>query len=614
MIVVSFTARPPRGSDLPLVESEMLAAHRYGNRLRELERNRRTAVRVAQRLLSPEIDAIEREIDEIEERIGAVRAGIRKRRAAARAGSAATPEECAALDEEFDALRAARARAKEPRALLQKTRKMRAVYRLIDRYNRQGRIMARAKAGCYWGTYLQVEAAIAAAAKEPGDGPRFARWEGEGKIAVQLQGGLTWDDAIGGADTRLRVETVSGDEWLARQGKTRKGPARTPGSRRDSGSRAVQYAIVWLRAGSEGRRPIWVQVPVEIDRAIPPGKVMWAWLQRRALPSIGEHGSPWRWEVQLVIRTEEAPPSSTGRGTVAVNLGWRRIETGLRVAYWVDDAGQEGQVVLPQDVLGQLDKAAELRSLRDRLFDQMRAAVGAFLAPLEGLPESFQHARRWMPQWKESDRLVRLRAAWAEQRLPGDDGIFASLSDWAKQDAHLHAWEFHARRNAYLRRTDLYCCFAAELAARYQVVLMEAHDLRESASAPKEEKGTRGEGQVLREQQRRAAPHEMRSRIKSTCGRLGVMVPLGKPEHTTQRCHACGHLEKWDAAESIWHTCGGCGGRWDQDANNCRNQIRLHRERSGDTQLPPVEKKPAGSRRFGGARKGARKSAQGEEK
>jgi hypothetical protein len=196
-----------------------------------------------------------------------------------------------------------------------------------------------------------------------------------------------------------------------------------------------------------------------------------------------------------------------------------------------------------------------------------------------------------------------------EQRLPGDDGIFASLSDWAKQDAHLHAWEFHARRNAYLRRADLYCCFAADL-ARYEVVLMEAHDLRKSASAPKAEKGTRGEGQALREQQRRAAPHEMRSRIKSTCGRFGVIL-FGKPEHSTQKCHVCGHNEKWDAAEAIWHTCGGCGVRWDQDANNCRNQIRLHRERSGAATEAPVEKKPAGSRRFGDARKGARKSAPG---
>jgi hypothetical protein len=38
MIVVSFTARRPLNSDSDLVESEMLAAHRYGNRLRELER------------------------------------------------------------------------------------------------------------------------------------------------------------------------------------------------------------------------------------------------------------------------------------------------------------------------------------------------------------------------------------------------------------------------------------------------------------------------------------------------------------------------------------------------------------------------------------------------
>ena len=59
---------------------------------------------------------------------------------------------------------------------------------------------ARAHCGVYWGTYLLVEAAHDASREmplydgvEPND-PRFSKWNGEGRIGVQVQQGADAND------------------------------------------------------------------------------------------------------------------------------------------------------------------------------------------------------------------------------------------------------------------------------------------------------------------------------------------------------------------------------------------------------------------------------------
>jgi len=54
-----------------------------------------------------------------------------------------------------------------------------------------------------WGSYLLVEAAVDSAKQHPEE-PRFRRWDGTGRVGVQLQGGLSVDDVLAGIDTRLR--------------------------------------------------------------------------------------------------------------------------------------------------------------------------------------------------------------------------------------------------------------------------------------------------------------------------------------------------------------------------------------------------------------------------
>ena len=44
---------------------------------------------------------------------------------------------------------------------------------------------------------------------------------------------------------------------------------------------------------------------------------------------------------------------------------------------------------------------------------------------------------------------------------------------------------------------------------------------------------------------------------------------------TTLICYKCGHVEKWDAAPSVMHTCVNCDSTWDQDYNAAQNILAL---------------------------------------
>ena len=56
-------------------------------------------------------------------------------------------------------------------------------------------------------------------------------------------------------------------------------------------------------------------------------------------------------------------------------------------------------------------------------------------------------------------------------------------------------------------------------------------------------------------------------------------------KNTTQKCHNCGSIEKWDAAHDVWHRCKQCNSRWDQDHNSVRNLLDLLCESPGEEKM-----------------------------
>src|SRR5205807_6540186 len=106
---------------------------------------------------------------------------------------------------------------------------------------------------------------------------RFHRWDGRGRLAVQLQGGLPVADAFG-SDSRLRIAPVPAGAW------ERGAP---PSARRTT---------VQLRIGSEGREPVWATVPVVLHRPLPPAaQIKWVFLLRERI------GTSEDWHVPFVL-------------------------------------------------------------------------------------------------------------------------------------------------------------------------------------------------------------------------------------------------------------------------------------------------------------------------
>src|SRR5690606_22488963 len=90
--------------------------------------------------------------------------------------------------------------------------------------------------------------------------PRFRRWDGSGKLAVQLQNGLPVEDAFGD-DTRLQIDPVDPVAWNS--------PSR---SERIHKNRTK----VRIRIGSENRKPIWAELDIAMHRPLPKGgKIKW---------------------------------------------------------------------------------------------------------------------------------------------------------------------------------------------------------------------------------------------------------------------------------------------------------------------------------------------------
>jgi len=535
------------------MRKQLSLAHRYQHALCEIERNRR-AVRQ---------DVLDSEPTVTESRAAALALPERDRKAAWQAHRVAIK---AAIAKHAEALAEIEERAKD-----------------LTR-------AARATCGCYWGTYLVVEDAMQRA-RRSGEEPRFRRWDGSGIVAVQIQGGLSVAELLAGEDTRARLLPHAG-------------PERAHGNR-------DRLRDIWIRVGSDGRAPIWAVVPIVYHRELPPDATI-RWV-RLAQHRVATHH---QLSAQFVIETEAAALPAPGLGTIAIDVGWRRVEGGMRVAAWVDDAGGEGTLVMPERLLIRWEKVADLRSIRDLNFN---AALACLVKARRagGLPPGIHEATQHAHQCEAPARLAALTLRWRRSvegaSLVGEHLLRITLEPWRRQDKHLLEWESHQRESVLRARRDLYRRFARQIAG-YRRVVVEHLDLRAFAELP-EPTGGQGSAEDPRTTAARgrrftAALSELLGCAADAVQRAGGEWIEAKADWTTQTCHACGEREEFDAAGAIDHTCSACGAAWDQDLNAARNLLRAAQssavsgERSrAKTPTIPGESEVARRRRAGKARK-----------
>jgi transposase len=222
-------------------------------------------------------------------------------------------------------------------------------------------------------------------------------------------------------------------------------------------------------------------------------------------------------------------------------------------------------------VLHEFLKCYDLRSIRDKHFNEINTELGAWLAENE-TPEWLSEILKNLPTWRSQGRLVTLVLRWCDERFHGDTEIYQKLEHWRKRENHLYDWEANLRDQVHRRRREIYRIFAAEIIRRHDTVILEDFDLRRIAKKMDAESGTSGSLPMDR-QRFIAAVSELRLALKNACLQAGAEVLAVDAKNSTVECHECGHLEKFDASNKVWQTCSKCGKLWDQDYNAAINLL-----------------------------------------
>src|SRR4029077_12731815 len=112
-----------------------------------------------------------------------------------------------------------------------------------------------------------AEQAIDAAKKSKAP-PQFRRWTGDGRVSVQLQGGLDLADLWSG-DTQIEIRPVAPT-------------AHDPEARRGDRRRASRTIVRMRVLSTDKGKPVWAEWPMILHRPIPEGsRVKVATISRR---------------------------------------------------------------------------------------------------------------------------------------------------------------------------------------------------------------------------------------------------------------------------------------------------------------------------------------------
>jgi hypothetical protein len=602
-----------------LVEAQLRAAHKYRNALVEIERDRRAAVREAEAAIGNLGQAAADLARARLERESAV-AAITRHRSKSRKKDEPVELKSAAKR----AREAERAASKAFRALRAVIKASPEVIAAVDAIGERAkeRVRAARKATeAFWGTYLIVEDAASQAfadtplydsSGQPSD-PPFLRWTGEGAVAVQLQGGsgeyhdieerdesgtavvkrkertgLTVAAAAKGGDTRLRLTMPDERAWQRMPAWKCLPEVRT---HREC-EQMARKGEVSLRIGSEGRAPIWGTWRLDMHQPLPEGAIIkWAIVHRTRC---GPHD---RWHLTLTI---EAPHGVQRRlaeeelrhGTLAIDVGWRVVGEELRVAGWRDSEGRSGELRLSAADRALLRAPEAMRGARDVRFDDARVKLAAWLkANWATLPDWLRVTSANIHAWKSESRLAGLWGRWSRERFEGDDAGYWPLESWQARARHEWAVESRTRDQALRRRREKYRVWCAQMADKYETIVIERFDKRQVAVLPQPDANApvfpvpKAQDEIARHHRFLVATSELMQCIVTACrGRQTTLVAVPCAD-TTRTCPVCGLVETRDAAASIRLVCD-CGAAWDQDVEGAAAVLLARwRERPGDAKI-----------------------------
>lgn len=405
---------------------------------------------------------------------------------------------------------------------------------------------------------------------------RFHRWDGTGTIAVQLQRA---------ADAPPRTPATIADP-TGRWANVLMLPWHDPDGPWSTMTRAEQRRAgrieARIRCGSSAGSPVWITVPLQAHRFLPAdADITWAQL---TLTRTAGHIKA---RLAITAKVADPQPVPHNKATVAVHLGWRRTDTGTRVATWradtpltipehlravvtADRDRLAGTIVLPDSIIVRLDRHAETASVRALSLDSVRSKVADWLSEHGPVPyRGSQIGAADVMRWRSPARFAALAAEW--RTAPPSDGaaIAGVLEMWRSADRKLWESSEHGRSRALGHRNDIYRQIAAAIVAQAAAVVVDDTNIAAISYAAVERSDLPNDTQTAIDRRRtHAAPGMLREALSAAATRDAVPVHTVNAAGLT-RIHArCGHE---NPADDRYLTrpvpCDGCGATYDPDSS-----------------------------------------------
>ena len=571
-----------------VVEQHVRDSQALYNAMIRLENAARREMGASENVHCPTLAATRQIIEEQKEALGELRGRIK-----AMKGHRPNPEGLAAHKAALKALQAAATPLSESfKTLRERERADVEVLKKNEAYMRERAfiydVVQKGYAKLYddktvhWGTYNITEASVEQAkTKRWGGMLRPRTVVGEGQIGVQIQGRAKVDEVMHAdfSEGQLQIDPV---------------PAQTYDKAVPKGERKrMSRTLLRMRIGTiDGtRKPIWGVWPLILHRPFPEGaEICGATINRHM------EANRVRWTVQIAVRVLATPPVvPREKKVVALDLGWRKMESGcLRTFYWEDAEGEKGEWQLPTSVTDRLKLVDDLKSIRSKRQDQLQAALLALFSDREALDPELRLAVRSLSKWESPTRYVELLHLF--------EGVMPKVAvrlirEWHKgnrstteedsehrYNGDLHLWQYQTgvTSGALRHRKALHEQFALWLVSTYDVIVLERFKIPEVKDKPKpEHEDVDMPDDIVRmkkkasRQRDLAAPGYARQAIVNAAKRLGKIVIQVPAQNTTRICSNCGFSEKWEVEHELVHLCPQCGVASDQDANASTNILRL---------------------------------------
>jgi hypothetical protein len=430
--------------------------------------------------------------------------------------------------------------------------------------------LARQESGLWWGNYNAVVKSYERGrqiALRNGGQMRFKRHDGTGRFTNQIQGGMTVSDLFSATHSQVRVDNLPENAWT-----------HTSRGERRRLQRTYLTITIFVRAG-ERRTVTW---PMIMHRPIPDDCLI-----KEVVVTRRKIGPSWRWQVTFTCahlpNTQNADKKqserpSTGR-SVAVDVGWRRVAEGIRVATVLRNDNTPAKfIILPIDIVNGFALLETLQSQRDT----MKNDVVTWLKSLDwtGAPEALT---TYLPAIQTAEfispaRIASLALAW---RSYGDWAIasYQRLEKWRLDDKRLWLWQVNQREKLLARRMDLYRRLAHEIVEGTDKVILNRLELAKMSRLFSADGAENPLSKAARRYRTFAAPAYLSRCIEMQARKIGAAVVVH--DSPNWACHICGTISHPSRPADLQQTCAHCGMTWDRDLNAC--QVMLKIESSGQS-------------------------------